>query len=429
MPFWCRKIYAYHKDKEKIMTEENREERRDDALEARNLAAGSDSESAEKMIPGIEQKIAETKEAMPKRGKVGKVFIVILAVLVVLGIVRAVQIQMTDETSEEEEVLTNVQIQSVERGEVSVVSPISGRIVSANAVNVIPLVSGEVKEVNVKEGQYVTAGQTLFTIDSEQAQIQSEQAQLGIKSAQDSVDALKVTLDRMQALYDTGAISLSDLESAQTQYNTALNSLEQAKVSAKAASSTLDYYTVTAPVSGCATSVNVVAGGAAGQTSAAVVISDTTALELQANVSEYLVNSISEGQKVDVRIKSVSDEPMTGTVITVADAPAQGSFTYEVTIALSSYENLRAGMFAEISVVTDSKAGVVAVPSEAVVKKRGEDYVALLTDENKIELRKVTTGLDNGTMTEIKSGLSPGEKLVAKGQNYVSDGEQVNVVE
>ena len=78
-----------------------------------------------------------------------------------------------------------------------------------------------------------------------------------------------------------------------------MNSLEQAKVSAKAASSTLDYYTVTAPVSGCATSVNVVAGGAAGQTSAAVVISDTTALELQANVSEYLVNSISEGQKVD----------------------------------------------------------------------------------------------------------------------------------
>ena len=51
---------------------------------------------------------------------------------------------------------------------------------------------------------------------SEQAQIQSEQAQLGIKSAQDGVDALKVSLDRMQALYDAGAISLSDLESVQT---------------------------------------------------------------------------------------------------------------------------------------------------------------------------------------------------------------------
>ena len=186
---------------------------------------------------------------------------------------------------------------------------------------------------------------------------------------------------------------------------------------------------MTAPVSGCATAVNVVAGGAAGQTSAAVVISDTDALELEAKVSEYLVNSITEGQKVDVYIKSVSDQPFTGTVMTVADAPAQGTFTYEVKIELNSYKDLKAGMFAEVSLVTNSKSGVVAVPSDAVVKKRGEDYVALLTEENKIELRKVTVGLDNGTLTEITSGLRPSEKLVVKGQNYVSDGELVNVVE
>ena len=411
------------------MTEEQKEENNNDALEVRNLAAESDAESAEEMIPEIEEKITEAKESVPKRGKAGKVFLIILALLVIFGIVRAVQIQMTDETAEEEEALTNVQIQTVERGNISVVSPVSGRIASSNAVNVIPLVAGEVKEVNVKEGQYVTAGQTLFTIDSEQAQIQSEQAQLGIKSAQDGVDALKVSLDRMQALYDAGAISLSDLESVQTQYNSALNSLEQAKISAKAASSSLGYYTVTAPVSGCATAVNVVAGGAAGQTSAAVVISDTDALELEAKVSEYLVNSITEGQKVDVYIKSVSDQPFTGTVMTVADAPAQGTFTYEVKIELNSYKDLKAGMFAEVSLVTNSKSGVVAVPSDAVVKKRGEDYVALLTEENKIELRKVTVGLDNGTLTEITSGLRPSEKLVVKGQNYVSDCELVNVVE
>ena len=94
-----------------------------------------------------------------------------------------------------------------------------------------------------------------------------------------------------------------------------------------------------------------------------------------------------------------------------------------------SYKDLKAGMFAEVSLVTSSKSGVVAVPSDAVVKKRGEDYVALLTEENKIELRKVTVGLDNGTLTEITSGLRPSEKLVVKGQNYVSDGELVNVVE
>ena len=176
------------------------------------------------------------------------------------------------------------------------------------------MVSGEVKEVFVKEGDRVSEGQILFTIDNRVAQLQTDQAQLGIKSAQDGVDALKKSLDRMQSLYDAGAVSKSDLESIETQYQNALNSLEQAKLSAETSSTSLDYYTVKAPSSGCATTVNVVAGGVAAQTSPAVVISDTDTLELKAKVSENLINCITEGQKVSVYIKSLSEEPYTGTI-------------------------------------------------------------------------------------------------------------------
>lgn len=418
------------------MTEENREDSKKDkkdkneALEARNLAAEADREAAEEMIPEIQQKISETKASMPKRGKAGKILIFLLAVFIVISVVRIVQLQMEDNGEEAEEVLlTNVQVQQVAAGDISASSSATGRLSSSDSVNVIPLVSGEVKELFVEEGDYVTEGQTLFTIDSQQAQIQMDQAQLGIKSAQDSVDALKKSLDRMQSLYDAGAVSLTDLESIQTQYDSALNALDQAKLSADAASSTLGYYTVTAPASGCATTVSVVAGGPAAQTSPAVVISDTKSLELKANVSEYLINNIAEGQKVDVYIRSLSEEPYTGTVTDIADTPAQGTYTYDVTIALSDYQDMKAGMLAEVSVVTDSKAGVVVVPSDAVITKRGENYVALITDGDKIELRKVTVGIDNGTSAEITSALRVGETLVVKGQNYVSDGEQVNIVE
>ena len=418
------------------MTEENREDSKKDnkdkneALEARNLAAEADREAAEEMIPEIQQNISETKASMPKRGKAGKILIFLLAIFIVISVVRIVQLQMEDNGEEAEEILlTNVQVQQVAAGDISASSSVTGRLSSSDSVNVIPLVSGEVKELFVEEGDYVTEGQTLFTIDSQQAQIQMDQAQLGIKSAQDSVDALKKSLDRMQSLYDAGAVSLTDLESIQTQYDSALNALDQAKLSADAASSTLGYYTVTAPASGCATTVSVVAGGPAAQTSPAVVISDTKSLELKANVSEYLINNIAEGQKVDVYIRSLSEVPYTGTVTDIADTPAQGTYTYDVTIALSDYQDMKAGMLAEVSVVTDSKAGVVVVPSDAVITKRGETYVALITDGDKIELRKVTVGIDNGTSAEITSALRVGETLVVKGQNYVSDGEQVNIVE
>ena len=407
------------------MTEENKNE----ALKVRDAAADADAQTAENMIPEIQQKISQTKTEMPKKSKAGKILILLLAAFVVFSVVRIVQLQMEETTEEEEQLLTNVAVQQVSRGDVSVVSPVSGRISSSNAINVIPMVSGEVKEVFVKEGDRVSEGQILFTIDNRVAQLQTDQAQLGIKSAQDGVDALKKSLDRMQSLYDAGAVSKSDLESIETQYQNALNSLEQAKLSAETSSTSLDYYTVKAPSSGCATTVNVVAGGVAAQTSPAVVISDTDTLELKAKVSENLINCITEGQKVSVSIKSLSEEPYTGTITSIADAPVQGTYTYDVKIALSDYKNMKAGMFAEISIVTENRANVIAVPSNAVVTKRGENYVALIQDGDKIELRKVTTGVDNGTVTEIKAGLSPGELLVIKGQHYVNDGEQINIVE
>ena len=86
-------------------------------------------------------------------------------------------------------------------------------------------------------------------------------------------------------------------------------------------------------------------------------------------------------------------------------------------------------MLAEVSIITDSRADAVIVPSDAVVTKRGQNYVAVLTEDDKIELRPVTVGIDNGTNAEITSSLSAGETIVVRGQDYVSDGEQVKVVQ
>ncbi len=472
------------------MEVENRDDgrsERENALKTRNLAAQAEGAEAEEMIPEIRQKISDTKKDMPKRSKAGVIFFLILAVFIVLAVIRVVQLQMEENRqTAEAAVLTNVQVQQVQTGDIAQYSPVSGRIVSSeDAVNVIPMVSGEVTEVFVEEGDYVTAGQTLFTIDSDQAQTQIDQAQLqvdqaqiqvqqaqtqvqqaqtqvrqaqlAIQSAQDSVDTMKKTLDRMQSLYDAGAISLSDLESAQAQYDaavtqhesavmqydsaeaqcdsaeaqydSALNAVEQARLGVDSASSALGYYNVTAPSSGTVETVSVTAGGPAAQTAPSVVISNTSSLILEAQVSEYLINSVAEGQQVEVYIRSLSEEPYTGTVTEIADMPEQGTYTYTVKIALSSYENMKAGMLAEVSIVTENRTDAVIVPSDAVVTRRGQNYVAVLAEDDKIELRPVTVGIDNGTDAEITSSLSAGETIVVRGQDYVSDGEQVRVVE
>lgn len=167
----------------------------------------------------------------------------------------------------------------------------------------------------------------------------------------------------------------------------------------------------------------------ASQAVAAVTIADTSTLELSSSVPEYLINKIKQGDPVDIRIKTLSDKPYKGTVKYLAPAPAAGSLTYAVTVSLDNPgEEVHAGMFAEVSIVTEKKENVICLPSSAVYVKGGKTLVAVLGKDDIPEVREVTSGLDNGTSVEIVSGVKEGETIIISGQNYVTDGKKVRVV-
>ncbi len=399
-------------------------------LKLREEAASAGSAKAADMIPDLEKDVAEAKAAVPKRSIGSKIFIIIIALLVVLGVVRAVQLQ-SKTVEDEEVVLTNVKTQTVSLGSVEVTTPLAGRIQAKDTINVMPMAAGEVKQVFVEVGDTVTAGQTLFTIDSNQADIQYQQALLNVKNLEDSIEMIKTNLDRTKTLYDAGAAAKTDVEQLENTYNSTKIQLEQARLSAQQASDALGYYTVTAPSGGYVTSVNVVAGGLAGQSMAAVVISDTSVLELNASLSEYLISSVKVGDTVNVNIESASDEPFTGTITQISEAPTQGTYTYPVTVKVNDPKGvIKAGMFAEVRLISARKENVVAVPSDAVVTSSGEKKVVVLnSDGETVTLKKVEVGVDNGTTAEITSGLNTGETIVVKGQTYVKNGEKVRVVE
>ena len=88
---------------------------------------------------------------------------------------------------------------------------------------------------------------------------------------------------------------------------------------------------------------------------------------------------------------------------------------------------VKAGMFAEINIATESRNQVIAVPSEAVVVKEGNTIVYII-EKDKAKLVSVKTGLDNGKMVEITEGLNEGMEVVVKGQNFLEDGALVSVV-
>lgn len=370
------------------------------------------------------------KESVAKEKKPGskrKLIFIVLAVLVAFIGFRVVSSRMGD-SGDDSKRAVNVEVIAAERTTIQVKTPLSGKIEPKDQVSVLAVLQSEVTGVNVELGDYVKKGAVLFTQDKGQMQGSYDQAAASVNIAKEGLSSAKTNFERMALLYQEGAASQQSYEQAQTQYATAQQQLAQAQASLTTAGDVLKNATATAPISGYVTEVNVTQGAYPNQSMPAVSIANTHDLEIHTTVSEYLISKVKAGQKVDVLVKSLSDEPYSATITNVSPAPAAGTLTYPITVKIDGNpEGIMAGMFAEVQIVSDSRENVLAVPSSAVMIQSGETQAAVLDKDNKPSYVSVETGLDNGSMVEIKSGLVEGQTVVSVGQNYIVEGEAVNI--
>ena len=353
-------------------------------------------------------------DSIKKLSRKKKVVLVVVLLFFVVGAFRIVSNKLEDTTVASSDVI-NIRVTTAAITTLENTSPLTGRLAPVDEVTIIPKAMGNVTGVNVELGQKVTKGTVLFTIDSTQVATTYNQAKAGYTDAQ-------TNLSRMEALYKEGAVSLSQYEQAKTAYTVARETYT-------AAGDGMSNYTVTAPIDGYITSINVAVGSMASQAAAAATIANIDRLEIETSLSETMINKIKVGDKVDVLVSSASDKPFTGTVTALSPAPAAGSLTYPMKVTLdNATAEVKPGMFAEVVITSDKTAGVIALPSNAVLVKSSKTVVATLVD-NKILFKEVVVGVDNGTLAEIKSGVKAGDTVVIEGQYYLEDNSEFKVID
>jgi RND family efflux transporter MFP subunit len=335
----------------------------------------------------------------------------------------------------------------------------------------------------VELGDKVSEGDILFEIDPSdmesqrnQAQIQRDAASKGRSAASGAVkDAKKARKDAEKILKDINAQikktkqAVKDAEKAGpagaamlAQAQAALQQLEQTKAQAKsgvsqaksgikqaqsaydqanaqyrlagegvnAAGDAVKETQVTAPISGYVTGITVQQGGMVSQAMPAVVITGTGNIQTTTTVAESLVDEINVGEVTDIYVRAVSDEPFKGVIRQIVPAPPAGQTTYPVIIDFDDLSAaLKPGMFTEVTMITGRAEGVCLIPSDAVMIRDDKETVAVLGDGDKVEIREVVTGIDNGENIEITSGVSPGERIVTQGQHYIDEDSTVRVAE
>lgn len=347
-----------------------------------------------------------------------------------------------------EQALTPVQVEKAKLGNVEKISVYTGALEGIEETAVYPKLSAaagmvRVVAVMVKPQDRVAAGQTLVQLDGSdlELQIKAYQAQLdGLVAQKEAAEVrlanLKQTLERTRFLYDQGAVSKSDLEKVETEYDAALAGIKQLDAGIAGAEANLDNArrnlancSVSSPIAGIVGTVNVKPGDAVTAQTPVAVISNNAKLRVQVNVAEAEVGYIRPRTEVQVYVRAASTEPFKGRIESVAAAADARLKTYPVKILLENPEGrLVSGMFAEVHLPTLSRSRVVTVPQEAVVAKGARRVVYVVDSEDVVHERTVKVGIENESLAEIVEGLKAGEPVVVKGSSLVRDGDRVKVV-
>lgn len=207
-------------------------------------------------------------------------------------------------------------------------------------------------------------------------------------------------------------------------------SLEQARFKLATAQRNLEETVSTAPMGGVVTALNVQTGEWAAGNQAAVVLSDLTTLVVDIGLDESDVAHIALGQEALVTLDAFDDVELTGTITAIAPkANTQaGVVLYPVTITLDPTTTpIRAGMTADVEIVTDSAADVLIVPLKAIRSSDGQNFVqrklrAGEADPTGFIVTPVELGLVTDTYAEIRSGLEEGDVVSMPSSQATNNG-------
>jgi RND family efflux transporter MFP subunit len=187
---------------------------------------------------------------------------------------------------------------------------------------------------------------------------------------------------------------------------------------------------VVSTVNGTILQVNYSAGDTASTGDALYVVGDLSTLVVETFVPERFANAARRGLSAQVMLEALPGEVFAALVDELSPVLDPASRTLKIRLRFTGRDSrIKAGMFATISLVTNTRSGVPVVPRQALINTYGR-WIIFITDEgNTARRREVRPGLENEELVEILEGIEAGEKVVIAGQNFLSDGDPVRLVE
>ena len=287
---------------------------------------------------------------------------------------------------------------------------------------------GQVRRVNVEEGDRVKAGQILLQLDSRDISSRIEQSKAMLAAAKSQAGNARAYFERIEKLYNEQSATKQALDNARTGFEAAEAQAKAAGEMVAEAESNLAYTNITAPFAGYVTSRTVQAGDLGSPGMPLVTVEMQDSLKVIATVSEQEVSLISPGQMVRVETDLPGLAPLEARVAAVVQAGDPGTRRFKVKLVLPNPGGvIRSGIFTRVLFKT-GREQAIAVPEAAVVRRGQLTGVFVLDEQNRTSLRWVRLGRKIEDRIEVLSGLSAGDKVVSGELRLLREGQRVEGV-
>ncbi len=298
-------------------------------------------------------------------------------------------------------------------------------------VEIRPKVSGFLTQINVKEGQTVSAGQTLFVIDNETYQAQVRQAQATVNAAQQQVNTTQLTYENAQQLHANKVIGDYELKTSKNTYESAKAQLGQAQAALASAKEMLSYCFVKSPATGVIGTLPFKKGALVSGSNSLTTVSNNSSMDVYFSVTEkdamvLSQQGLSSLPAVKLQLADGSIYPHEGKVTKMSGVIDVATGSVQLIAAFPNPGKvLKSGATGNI-IIPRSNSNAIVIPQACVSEVQNKKFVYTLGKDNKVKYTEIKVDPQNdGNNYVVTEGLKAGDKYVSNGITKLSDGMEI----
>lgn len=303
---------------------------------------------------------------------------------------------------------------------------LTGSVEARSASVVASEVAGLVTQLAAREGDTVGRGAPLVRLRRENLELRLAARQADLKEAEARLEQAQRNEARFRQLFEEDIISRERLDESESDRIAMQGRVESLQAEIDLVEDDLERTVVRAPYSGVVVAEHAQVGEWIAMGGSVAEVLDLEHLEVELQVPERYFDDLEPGAPVKISFEAVRDHELTGKVGAVIPRADAQSRTFPVKIRFENRDRkVGVGMLAQVELPVGQEQAALVVPKDAVVRKGSRTVVYRINGDGTAEELDVTTGTGSGAWTRIEGPVSPGDKIVTRGNERLRPGQDV----